>query len=115
MKEYNQLKEIQRDRVVRNKLLNEQYSYSELKRLSKQFGFTEIDDPDFIDFMIPPGTTPKGFGEALNELNINLLEYTFQDSKRVKLKNLQKINNLTLLEISIMKCNCNYCHNDFSS
>ena len=65
MKEYNQLKEIQRDRVVRNKLLNEQYSYSELKKLSKQFGFTEIDDPDFIDFMIPPGTTPKGFGDDL--------------------------------------------------
>jgi len=65
MKEYNQLKEIQRDRVVRKKLLNEQYTYSERKRLSKQFGFTDIDDPDFIDFMIPPGTTPKGFGDDL--------------------------------------------------
>ena len=72
MKEYNQLKEIQRDRVVRNKLLNEQYSYSELKKLSKQFGFTEIDDPDFIDFMIPPGTTPKGFGDDLGFDDLDL-------------------------------------------
>tara|TARA_B100000287_G_C20645692_1_gene785049 strand:- start:41 stop:790 length:750 start_codon:yes stop_codon:yes gene_type:complete len=65
MNEYDKLEQIQRDRVRRNKLLNEQYSYSERKKLSKQFGFTEIDDPDFIDFMIPPGTTPKGFGDDL--------------------------------------------------
>ena len=29
-------------------------------------------------------STPKGFGEALGELNINLLEYTFQDSKKAR-------------------------------
>ena len=65
MNQYDKLKQIQRDRVRRKKLLIKQYSYSERKKLSKQFGFTDIDDQDFIDFLIPPGTTPKGFGDDL--------------------------------------------------
>ena len=30
-------------------------------------------------------STPKGFGDALRRQNVNLIEYTFADSSRVKL------------------------------
>ena len=65
MKEYNQLKQIQRDRVRRKKLINKQYGFNELQKLAKKFGFTDIDDDNFIDFILPPSDTPKGFGDDL--------------------------------------------------
>ena len=49
----------------RKEILKKKYSHSVLTKMAIQFGFSDINDDKFVDFIIPPGTTPRGFGDDI--------------------------------------------------